>query len=141
MNIAATDITNPTIPHELAAVKPAGDRFAQDLIDAKGRIEAGETQDLDADKKETLRKTAEQLVATTFIMPMLSKMREDPFKSDLFHGGQTEEIFGQRLDTILAERIVSKSDFSIVDAVYRSVADRAALTSDSQTAPGIDTHG
>jgi len=74
-------------------------------------------------------------------MPMLAKMREDPFKSDLFHGGQTEEVFGQRLDTVLSERIVAKADFSIVDAVYRSVASRAGITLPDEGSEGVDTHG
>ena len=55
-------------------------------------------------------------------------MRDDPFKTDLFHGGQGEEIFGQQLDTIYAERIVARADFSIVDAVYKSIAKNAMNT-------------
>lgn len=138
MNITAADITTPN-PIGLSLNKSTGDRFAQDLSAAETGIRA---DGLDPKKKATLRESAEQLVATTFIMPMLAKMREDPFKSDLFHGGQTEEVFGQRLDTILAERIVSKADFPIVDAVYRSVAERAAKTDSTgaTTNQGVDTH-
>jgi hypothetical protein len=70
---------------------------------------------------------------------MLAKMREDPFKSDLFHGGRTEEIFGEQLDTILSERIVSRADFSIVDAVYNRIAKVGNLP--LAATPGVDTHG
>jgi len=137
MDITATDITTPN-PVGLRIPRPSGDRFARELDSAESSIR---DDGLDPETQKTLRTTAEQLVATTFIMPMLAKMREDPFKSDLFDGGQTEEIFGQRLDTILAERIVSKSDFSIVDAVYRSVAERATRPTGDEADQGVDTHG
>jgi Rod binding domain-containing protein len=137
MNINANNITAPTNP-AISLPKPSGERFAQELRAVKSTIDS---DGLDPKKAKTLRKTAEQLVATTFIMPMLAKMRDDPFKSDLFHGGQTEDIFGQRLDTILAERIVSKTNFSIVDAVYRSVADRVAPPPANNINEGLDAHG
>jgi Rod binding domain-containing protein len=131
MNVQALNISGPATTG-LAALKPSGDRFAREL-----RAAESDAGGFDSEKAETLRTTAEQLVATTFIMPMLAKMREDPFKNDLFHGGQTEEIFGQRLDTVLAERIVSKANFPIVDAVYRSVVDRTM----SASGKGVDAHG
>jgi hypothetical protein len=108
--------------------------FEQQLKTAAAMPEEDQQARLDS-----LRKSSEQLVATTFIMPMLAQMRDDPFKSDLFHGGQTEDIFGQQMDTILAERIVAKADFSIVDALYRTIAERASLpVGETQ---GVDTHG
>ncbi len=137
MNIQAPNITTPTTT-PLAFPKPTGDRFARELRAVESAIS---TDGLDPEKAKILRKSAEQLVATTFIMPMLAKMREDPFKSDLFHGGQTEEIFGQRMDTILAERIVAKADFAIVDAVYQSIANRAASSLGNNINKGLDTHG
>lgn len=107
--------------------RPRGDGFAQQLRRVEAQAsQATERDGLDPETSTTLRKSAEQLVATTFIQPMLAKMREDPFKTDLFHGGRAEEIFGQQLDTVLSERIVSKSNFAIVDAVYQTIADRAA---------------
>lgn len=102
-------------------------------------VQSGEAGGLDPEKDATLRKAAEQLVATTFIQPMLAKMRDDPFKSDLFHGGRTEEIFGEQLDTILSERIVARADFSIVDAVYNTIAKRA--TGAAADGGGVNTHG
>ncbi len=135
MNISALNIPTP-VTTELATPKPTGESFERELLAARE-----DTAVLDPETAKTLRKTAEQLVATTFVMPMLAKMREDPFKSDLFHGGQTEEIFGQQLDTLLSERIVAKADFSIVDAVYRSVAQRAASAASTSNTQGVDAHG
>jgi len=134
MNVQPPNIPTPPAT-ELARPRPTGDRFERELLAAREELGG-----LNPQRAKTLRKTAEQLVATTFIMPMLAKMREDPFKSDLFHGGQTEKIFGQRLDTIFSERIVSKADFSIVDAVYRSVAQRAGASPRLDGAKEVDAH-
>ncbi len=48
---------------------------------------------------------AQQLVATTFIQPVLGQMRQDPFRSELFHGGFAEDAFQQQLDVRLAPGI------------------------------------
>lgn len=117
-----------------------GEGFAQRLQALQVQASPGNTADqADANRAKDLRKAAEQLVATTFIQPMLAKMREDPFKTDLFHGGRTEEIFGEQLDTILSERIVSRADFSIVDAVYNRIAKEGNLP--AAATQGVDTHG
>jgi Rod binding domain-containing protein len=119
--------------------RPSGEGFAQRLQALQASASQSAIDGVDADREKDLRKAAEQLVATTFIQPMLAKMREDPFKSDLFHGGRTEEIFGEQLDTILSERIVSRADFSIVDAVYNRIAKVGNLP--LAATPGVDTHG
>ena len=119
--------------------RPSGEGFAQRLQALQAQASHGATDGVDTEHATDLRKAAEQLVATTFIQPMLAKMREDPFKNDLFHGGRTEEIFGEQLDTILSERIVSRADFSIVDAVYNTIAKKTNLP--AVPAQGVDTHG
>lgn len=68
---------------------------------------------------QDLRAAADQLVSTAFIRPLLAQARQDPFKSDLFHGGRGEEIFGEQLDGILADRITSAAGFSLTEAVVR----------------------
>jgi Rod binding domain-containing protein len=77
---------------------------------------------------------ARQLVSTAFVQPMLAQMRDDPFRSDLFHGGFAEDAFAQQLETQLADRITQKlssgqpidgslpqsgSGLSLVDSIYR----------------------
>ncbi len=123
MSIQALDNTTPSTATALLT-RPTGGGFEQRLSDAKAQAAGG----LNPEKAKTLRKAAQQLVAITFVQPMLAKMRQDPFKTDLFHGGQAEEIFGQQLDTIYSERIVARANFSIVDAVYKAIADSAAKT-------------
>jgi len=138
MQINALD--NPGFAAASQLTRPTGESFAykMKLAEAKASDAVESDRGLDPERAETLRTAAEQLVATTFIQPMLAKMREDPFKSDLFHGGQAEEIFGQRLDTIFSERIVSRTDFAIVDAVYRSIADKAGVS--AGVTPEVDAH-
>ena len=90
-------------------------------------------------REQEARIVAEQLVASTLVLPILSQARNDPFKSEMFHGGKGEDMFGSQLDTILAERITSSSRMPIVDAVYRSIT-RTSLSSGA-AGRGVDIHG
>ncbi len=136
MNVLSIDNLTPAAAPAVLN-RPGGEGFAQRFEALRARSAGADGAE--AERAADLRKAAEQLVATTLIQPMFAKMREDPFKNDMFHGGRTEEIFGEQLDTILAERIVSRADFSIVDAVYNSIAKRANLPADPGR--GVDTHG
>ncbi len=115
-----------------------GGDFASVLKGQRGVATAEENYGLSEEESQTIRTAAEQLVATTFINPMLAKMRDDPFKSDLFHGGRGEEVFGQQLDTMYSDRIVSSTDFAIVDAVYDRIASSAAKNHRQESK--VDTH-
>jgi len=79
------------------------------------------------------RKVAEQWVSTVLIKPLLAELRDEPLSSDFLDGGFSEDVFSQQLDTILADRITTKSNFSVVDAVYRKLTAHAAQR--------VDTHG
>ncbi|MFP4143726.1 MAG: hypothetical protein ACOCTI_03245 [Phycisphaeraceae bacterium] len=103
--------------------------FAESLTAAIERGEQDEAEPNHADVPPQAREAAEQLVATAFIKPLLQQVRNDPFKSDLFHGGQGEEAFGQRLDTILADRMVQRMNFPLVDTIAKSVGSK------------VNTHG
>lgn len=88
--------------------------------------------------EDKLMQVADQLVSTAFVQPLLSQLRNDPFKSEMFHGGRAEEIFGQQLDTILSERVTSSSNFGISEAVanhLRSASPAATITE------GVDIRG
>lgn len=121
-------------PSATIATRAAGDarvsaRFA-DALAAQG--DDGET------REQTVRAQARKLVATTFISPLLARMREDPFRSDLFHGGFAEDTFGAQLDTIFADRIVDQMDTraaaqpgdaggaALVDLVYQRIMSHTA---------------
>lgn len=70
------------------------------------------------------RQAAEQLVATTLVQPLLQQMRNDPLRSDLMHGGLTEDAFGAQLDTELADRIVRRAHWPIVERIVDTVTRR-----------------
>jgi hypothetical protein len=79
---------------------------------------------------------AQDLVSITFVLPMFAQAREEPFKSDLFHGGQGEKLFGARLDEIMADRVTRSMRLPMVDAVYRKIMRMPAAS-----AQPVDTHG
>ena len=62
-------------------------------------------------------------------------MRSDPFKSDLFHGGMAEDMFGSQLDARLAHRITATGNFSVTEAIYRQLMKNHTTTkNDDQNA-------
>ena len=98
----------------------------------------GETKLRGLNFSETLRKAtvdgnakaakqaAGDLVATSFIKPMLAQMRDDPLRSDLFHGGSAEDMFAEHLETELAQRISQRLSLSLTDAITRGITGQPA---------------
>lgn len=78
-----------------------------------------------ADSDEQLRTAAEQLVSHALLTPMMKMMRDDPFKTELFHGGQAEDMFAAQLDQQLAEDMASQMSLDVVEAVYNRFAGQA----------------
>jgi hypothetical protein len=64
--------------------------------------------------KNNLTGLAQKLVASAFLLPMISQMRDDPFKTDLFHGGFAEDAFMQQYDTRTADNMASSTDMPVV---------------------------
>ncbi len=75
--------------------------------------------------EEQLREAAEKLVATTLIMPMFERLRNDPLAANLVHGGRGEKIFQQQLDQVLSDRIAGATNFDLVDSVYKQLSREA----------------
>lgn len=73
----------------------------------------------EAEQREQVREAAAQLVASAFVLPMLQQIRDDPLGSDLFKGGVAEDLFGQQLDTHLADDMAKGMNTPLVDAVER----------------------
>jgi hypothetical protein len=80
--------------------------------------------DAQAAKPDRLREAAAELVSVAMLLPMLKAARNDPFKSDLFHGGQGEEAFGAQLDQEMATRMGRSMKMPVIDAVYNRFARR-----------------
>lgn len=92
--------------------------FASILNRSTGKSDEGGASD---EQKAQILKAAEQLVASALVLPMLAQTRESSLKSEMFHGGFLEDAFGAQLDTHLADRMVAKSNFAVVDAIYQKM--------------------
>ena len=94
--------------------------------------------------EEKATKAAQDLVAITFIQPMFKIARQDPFKSEMFHGGAAEDAFGAQLDDLMADQMVKADGMGLVQAVKRQIlanehaqtiaADQRDKTNDKMTA-------
>ena len=92
--------------------------------------------------EDKVRNAAEQLVSSSFVLPILQQLQNDPFRSDLFHGGQAENMFSQQLNTQIADDIVKRSNYPVAEHVYNQIMNRVNQTAHQNTTPqtGIDTH-
>jgi Rod binding domain-containing protein len=63
------------------------------------------------------RRVAQQLVAETFIKPVLKQVRETRLIADRFAPGDAERRFGPLLDERIADRMTQREGFPLVDAV------------------------
>ncbi len=121
MNIAPLNpvASNPLIARQASAGSVAS-RFEAML------------QDRHADHDEA-QKAAQQIVGYALYMPMLKQMRNDPFKSDLMHGGFGEDAFANQFDQLIADRLAERSNHGLADAMVRRMT--AAQT------PELNTRG
>lgn len=79
---------------------------------------------------DVIRDQAKKLVSSAFLMPLLKMAREDPFKSELFHGGAGEEQFGQMFDERIADSIVNGMNFPLVDEITRRFLEAKGIDPD-----------
>jgi Rod binding domain-containing protein len=127
-----TGITSPTADFSTQT------RLIQNAsVDQQRRGNFDQTLQQATSRTEQVEEAADQLVAAAFILPLLEQVRDDPFKSDMFHGGQAEEIFGQQLDVLLADRISASANFGLSE----SLAHQFGVNTVNPIQPGIDLHG
>lgn len=88
---------------------------------------------------EQMREVSQQFVSGAFLQPLLKQMQDDPFRSDLMHGGFAEDSFQQQLNTIIADRIAATPRFPIVDALHDYIMN--AYISRGQAAGQVNVHG
>lgn len=103
-------------------------------------IDSSFSDELDeaARKQKEARESADQLIASAFILPVLEEVRNSPFKTEMFSGGRGEEVFGQQLDVIFAERITQSAGFGLSDALVRQFGQ---ASSESTPEPKVDLRG
>jgi hypothetical protein len=83
---------------------------------------------------------ARDAVAVNLIEPILAQSHQDPFKVDMFHGGQAETMFQQRMDQVLATRLTQRTNMPVVDAIYRKLMQREARGAAPAAAGGVNLH-
>lgn len=104
---------------EGAAEKSFAAFFAEQSQRAVG---SGGHLDSRAARKAEARQAAGQLVASVFVIPLLSKLRETSWGEGPFAPNIAEKRFGPLLDQQIADRIVEASNFEIVDAIAERYA-------------------
>jgi hypothetical protein len=102
---------------ELSAINPTSGNALKLQANTAGSSAsfAGELKNAEA------RQAAEQFVASSLVFPLLEQLQNDPFKTDLFHGGFGEDAFMQQWNQITADRIVQSADLPIVREVEQSL--------------------
>ncbi len=83
------------------------------------------------------REAAQQLVSTTLLQPVFAAMREDPLRVEKFHGGPGERMFGSQLDTLLADRVASKTDMPLIESIAKQFTRNHATTAYAPTGPAM----
>lgn len=83
-------------------------------VDTRFRIDDTDAKSVET-KRDEARVAAEGLVATSFIKPILSQIRESNNAAPPFAPTQAEKQFGSLLDNQLADEIARASQFPIVD--------------------------
>lgn len=118
-------------------------RYSQGGFGAALRGAAAPEPQADPNVNPKLMQAARDLVGLTMIYPILKLAQNDPFKSELFHGGQAEDAFGQQLNDHLTRRIMDRSDFPLVKAVYDTFDRKGTMTEAGLKAQGrgVDRHG
>jgi hypothetical protein len=83
---------------------------------------------LDTHDPAVVRQTATQFLSELFFAPLLAEARQSSFGGDLANGGQTEAIFGQRLDQVLADGVAG-ADPGLVNHMVQHFEQFARRTS------------
>jgi len=126
---AALDASVAGARRSPAGVGNDGD-FALKLMDSR-RGETPETAE------ERARLGAEQLVAISFVEPILSMVRESDNAAPPFKPTRAEKQFRALLDADLAQRIVRGANFPLVGRLARQMLQ--ASPAPQEAAPRIDT--
>ena len=100
-------------------------------IDELSRTAKTATSKASSDDKK-MRGAVEQFVGMAFYKTLFSQARNSSLKSDVFHGGRGEEVFGSRFDALLADKLAEADQPGLVDAIYRSMTRGQAPTTGEQ---------
>lgn len=96
---------------------------------------ARHTEPNDEKQHAELEKNAQKWVAQTFYGEMLKQMRNSPFKSKLFDGGEGGEAFQKMYDSQLADKMSRSTGKKLVDAIVNKIEAQKAYGQSSHSPP------
>ncbi len=123
------------------AERPAearGDRQQSAEVSWKERVERQREVENDPEAFRRAQEGAEQLVATTFIVPILQQLRDSSMAEGPFGPGAYEKRLGPMLDAQIADRIVSAQRLLIVEAVRDRMLGAIQSRASGRTAEGAE---
>ncbi|ACB86379.1 rod-binding protein [Natranaerobius thermophilus] len=92
---------------------------AQERIDSQNSVEGEQSQDANAQEKESQELyQAAQKFEGMFIQEMMKSMRETIPESDLIDGGFAEDVFESKLDQHYSEKMAESGGFGLADKIY-----------------------
>jgi Rod binding protein len=126
INLMQAQRIMPGSMSRLRSVGAAGVGGAGDAVDRErdaynlvmGRAQGSSAK---ATPKERARKAAEQLVAITFVRPILEEMRRSNNAAPPFGPSSGEKQFRSFLDAKLANEITHSAQFPLVDRIARDL--------------------
>jgi Rod binding domain-containing protein len=110
------------------AIRPSstGVDLAKRSLDALTMGSAGRYLKAPKDQHAQLVDQTQTWVAQTFFGTLLKQMRDSPFKSELFSGGQGGQAFGGLYDQQMAERMARGAGSKLVNSIVRRIEANAA---------------
>ncbi|MGD8453438.1 MAG: hypothetical protein PVJ57_16620 [Phycisphaerae bacterium] len=81
---------------------------------------------LDPHDPVLVRRTAAQMVSELFFKPLLAEMRASPFGGEIGGGGRGEEVFGERLDELLADAAANADQGGLVTQIAKYLSPESA---------------
>jgi Rod binding domain-containing protein len=113
----------PTSLKPFSAVRPTdlGADLASRSLDALKMGVAGRYATEQKDQHGQLVDQTRTWVAQTFFGTLLKQMRNSPFKSELFSGGQGGQAFGGLYDQHLAEHMARGAGSKLVNGIVRRI--------------------
>ena len=103
------------------------------MLNSKAGTEAVLNQ-LDPKIKQKMEKAANDFLSISLFQPLLKQMREDPFKTDMFHGGMAEDMFTERMDQVIASDLAKSSSGLFGKQIFEDFA-KLALTNNANVKP------
>ncbi|MEM9252270.1 MAG: hypothetical protein AAGB29_07960 [Planctomycetota bacterium] len=143
--ISGLAMSTDALDAELRLAQPGVLEKFSSVLDRKIGEPAFEPVELDeqapAERDDEVYEAAEQLVASAFVAPLLAQLRASAKQNDMFYGGTTEDLFGHRLDSMIADGVVKSSRFGLVDAVYRQISGASRVAPSGAVSGGVNVRG